>query len=740
MAPLVAVKSAVRAFAACGALAAAALLAYENDGRAKAARGGPHRAVNRLALERFFAEKATDPIVSRYDLSRRRTLTDETYVAGGLFRPEKGERSATFARWIEEGGYTADEPELYASFRHFFDPLALNPETPGLAGGGTGGEAPGPAGPPGVPYLTDDLNSLNAVYSRVTGTSVNPRIHAKEWAIEGPENNGWGENPYCWRKGVAYVEQAFSATGPEKSRLWAKAWRSLGETMHLLADMTSVPHVRNDSHPSASSALGEDSDHVGRLRSDPYETLTQEPLVLATAGGAPPPVPLGRTPEEILDAVARFTNGAFFSADTIAGTDPVSGHAVTNANGMLPYPSPRLEECRDEGGYLVKEVAGRKVRMAHRSWLAASGWGETMHFVRLSSACVRDQASLLVPLAIAANARLVDLFLPRVRVEVTDVDLSTKRLRGKVVHVPWGAHEKELKYSSGPGEVSTIYLDDGLQRFDDYSVEVRDGVVEADLSRLDLRKGARLRLDVPVGGIVVKSPDFVLGDDLLARLQRTRSISIRLVASGDERVISTDASSSRSEGIRNGSYKGLTLDSAILSGPGGERRTVPLVWSGPSFVAEERIEGAVRCLRCPREGAGHTGTTFLSISGTVDVASRTLSTLHASWGRRSAYPADCGTGRVARELGLTESVQEDEISVAGLPLVPLLPGTSETGATFGVDGLATRSHAAAIKRTSASYTEPFVGHPVSGTFRSELVGIGWDSSAVRPSLSVSFQP
>ena len=69
---------------------------------------------------------------------------------------------------------------------------------------------------------------------------------------------------------------------------------------------------------------------------------------------------------------------------------------MTNANGMRAYPSPRLEDCREEAGYLVKEVAGRTVRMAHRSWLASAGWGEAMGHVRLSSACVRDQASILV--------------------------------------------------------------------------------------------------------------------------------------------------------------------------------------------------------------------------------------------------------------------------------------------------------------------------------------------------------
>ena len=93
---------------------------------------------------------------------------------------------------------------------------------------------------------------------------------------------------------------------------------------------------------------------------------------------------------------------------------------------MLDYPEPRLEQCREEGGYLVRDVSGRPLRMAHRSWLSAAGWGRREP-VRLSSACVRDQAAVLDPLALAANAKLVDLFLPRVRVDVEDVDPVTKR-------------------------------------------------------------------------------------------------------------------------------------------------------------------------------------------------------------------------------------------------------------------------------------------------------------------------
>lgn len=711
MAPFGSLKPALRAAAACGALAAAALLAYENDGRAKAVKGGPHRAINRLAHERFFEEKKADPVVSRYDLSRSKTLLDETYVSGDMFRPGKGDRAATFTRWIEEGGYTADEPELYASFRHFYDPLALNAEQdaplserlvdvvlPELANPGAG-----------VPYLTDDLNDLNLVYVTIAGSTVNPRIHAKEWAIDGPANNGWGENPYCWKKGIEYVEKAFAETGPGKQRLWAKAWRSLGETMHLLADMTSVPHVRNDSHPSASTYLRAPSNDVGRLRSDPYETLAQEALVVASAGGAPPAVPLGGTPDELFDAVAGFTNASFFSADTIAGKDPVTGRAVTNANGMRAYPSPRLEECREENGYLVKEVAGRPVRMAHRSWLASAGWGETMSHVRLSSACVRDQASILVPLAVAADAKLVDLFLPRVRVEIDEVDLATKKLRGKVVHVPYGAHTRELKYSSGPGELTTVRLDDGLQDFDKYKVEIRDGVIDADLSGLDLKKGQTLRLDVEVGGIVVKSGELVLGDDLLARLQRTRNLSTNLSLKVRTRTTGTWLTlgmretpspeiSERDEPL------GLDVWNAFELGPKREEGRIPLSWNGTSFTTSARSSrteaadsGDARCDVKVDES--------VEMSGTVDTRRRTIATLTVKYRRESGIPhPDCYGGWVYSQLGIRKRTGMSlEYTVTDVPLFE--PSLSQQGeARFLLQGSSSGPHL-----SSASLDSSFVG-------------------------------
>ncbi|MBK9089234.1 MAG: hypothetical protein IPL90_09390 [Holophagales bacterium] len=732
MAAVVPLKPVLRALAACAALAAAVLLAYENDGRTRAVKGGPHRAINRLAVERFFAEKQSDPILSRYDLSRSKKLLGETYVSGDMFRPGTGDRAATFTRWIEEGGYTADEPELYASFRHFYDPLAWNAEDhafEGLSLGPQPGAAPVTPGG-GAPYLTDDLNSLNKLYSAITGSAVNPRIHAKEWAIDGPENNGWGENPYCWKRGLEYVEKAFAETGPEKQRLWAKAWRSLGETMHLLADMTSVPHVRNDSHPSASSYLGEYSDHVGRLRSDPYETLAQEALVVASAGGPLPDISLRDTPEELFDAVAHFTNSSFFSADTIAGRDPVTGDEVTNANGLRPYPSPRLEECRDEGGYFVKDVAGRPVRMAHRSWLEAAGWGQAMHHVRLSSACVKDQAAVLVPLALAANARLVDLFLPRVRVDVEEVDPVAKKLRGNLVHVPYGAYGRALRYSSGGGEVQAVYLDGSIQWLDKYKIEIRDGVIEGDLSGLDLKKGQTLRLDVEVGGIMVKGNDVLIGDDFLARLHRTKYFSVVLVAPGDVRykVRSVLPDDDRA-GTRPEPHAGIRFEGQLPAAPGNVPVRIPISWSGSSFSAGSEAHEASRCMIC---GGNHDDTHTFSVSGSVDLAKRTLS-LDLSYRSESRPAPGCEMAQTAGKLGLTDRIYfEQELHAVG---VPLDPDASGDFVTFEVEGPAVGKCV-----TSGNVKNGGIGIRIAEQFPStsvsELVAWRWDDPNSRPQLSV----
>jgi len=71
-------------------------------------------------------------------------------------------------------GHTADEPELYSSLRHFYDPKAVNS---------------------GKSFLTDHVNTfIEAMAGKVI---TDPEMDAREWAIEGPERKGYRANRYA---------------------------------------------------------------------------------------------------------------------------------------------------------------------------------------------------------------------------------------------------------------------------------------------------------------------------------------------------------------------------------------------------------------------------------------------------------------------------------------------------------------------------------------------------------------
>ena len=189
-----------------------------------------------------------------------------------------------------------------------------------------------------------------------------------------------------------------------------------------------------------------------------------------------------------------------------------------------------------------------------------------------------------------------------------------------------------------------------------------------------------------------------------------------------------------------GSYKGFRYFSMSVPGSDRERRPVPLVWSGASFVAEVRVDVTPGCLYCSRDGRTHRGTFFFSISGAVDVATRTLASLHVSSRREDVYPAECKFGKIAARFGLTDrSLYEEEASAAGLPLVPLPTGLGEGYVTFGVEGPATGNHVTAVRRKWAGAHPEMVG---AGTFtqKNELLRVDWQSTSPRPSLKVYFQP
>ncbi len=476
------------------------LRGYDNDNLPRTIAEGPHRTINHWALEHFIEGAKKDPVFGNYDFKKEFGLTGVGVTQGGMTHLNwtQGDRKGTWRWWVQEGGYTADEPELYASFRHFYDPRSLN----------------------GVTYLTDHLQDLERYWGYASPAAsqvirVNPEIDARDWAISGPRSGGLFANEYAWDRGVEYLQQAFISAKSDKDRLFAKAWRALGETMHLMGDMTCVPHVRNDSHPAKSLTGGDPNQ--GLLRSDPYETLCRESLITACAGNGLDPeakrrIDTAKDPMILFYGIAGYTQDRFFSSDTVSGTDRL-GRAVTSANGNPDYPNPKLAPANydPKTGAYRSSVAGQNVSLAHETWLGSNGWGEASQAVAVSSACVQEQASVLIPVAVAANKKLIEWFVPKIEVQLTGWEAASKTLRGQIVHRTGGAHTKPLIFNAGPSQSFNLHLDGSLQDWAKVKLDVRNNQITVNLGALSPRDGQKARLELEMGGISIRSNDLPLG-------------------------------------------------------------------------------------------------------------------------------------------------------------------------------------------------------------------------------------
>ncbi len=203
---------------------------------------GAHSKINSLALSKFQEEVIPgDPSLSNAHI-------DNTPCRGIAWDPADGdrinppeiaiERVKTLEMWVIDGGYSADEPEGTMALCHFYDPTQ----------------------PQGKRYLTDQ-QSMVKVLSQYNSEYKNPGIDAVQWAFHGDQYGTVFDQQYSWDQGKSSLKKALESPDPNNVN-YGKAWRSLGETMHLMADMTVPAHVRNDGH---AAALNDP---------DPYESST----------------------------------------------------------------------------------------------------------------------------------------------------------------------------------------------------------------------------------------------------------------------------------------------------------------------------------------------------------------------------------------------------------------------------------------------------------------------------------
>ncbi|MGI6253021.1 MAG: hypothetical protein ACOYJV_06265 [Aminivibrio sp.] len=408
-----------------------------------------HRQINLEAIRLFKSlsparEKFVLGPFSKEGLSEklRGVAVGSSSLQVSKFRSEEAEFTAQ--GWIVSAGDWADEPHLYSSVRHFYDPLSLS----------------------GVAYLTDQ--------SEYHGLYDSPAVDARTWGLTHPDN------PFNFTAALAAYKAALEvredlplppAISPphfktglnlhpkdhedQRKLHLSRAYRALGESMHMMGDMTQPAHVRNDSHPADEPIeAAVFPDHVRRAAADPFIDSRIRPS-LASAGGALLP------PSELFHAVASFVNGAFYSLDTIydketgvwpnnvtitvPGSYTALGEAPTVIGNL--YPSPQLRDLAVERVKIPGFVGKREVRrfyglFDHRraamiqdrlsfhwfdpdqSFLAgfegalekggravAAGLGKLGPF-QIPHAFAAEQGQILLPVAIHGAADLINLFYP----------------------------------------------------------------------------------------------------------------------------------------------------------------------------------------------------------------------------------------------------------------------------------------------------------------------------------------
>ncbi len=342
-------------------------------------------------------------------------LRDQLQLTAGVNTVFLGRRAAV---WIADGAGYEDQPE-YRVLNHFHDPLAPSWDTAGLR----------------VVFQVGQSSVLWQQNPNQNGSTV--LLQGGKGVVAGGQNWSWKDARESYRRAVTAAEEA------TRELAFADVFRSLGQLVHLVQDAAVPAHVRNDAH------LDKDWFHD----SDGYERWVDQNLSGADVGQAlgspvyparsiftPTGYPGALSPvARLIDAdtytgknpsilttdqvgMAEYTNGNFFSKDTIFVSDALLGAIPLPARAtVLLGPKefvPALGQLRryftPRPGF-GEPVPHLALPGALYEFLPAALQDQN---VTLDDAVHRDYAGRLLRRAVGYSAALLDYFF-RGRLEVS---------------------------------------------------------------------------------------------------------------------------------------------------------------------------------------------------------------------------------------------------------------------------------------------------------------------------------
>ena len=413
------------------------------------------------------------------------SANDMAAAGFGYAYSEEGSAEMTPKFWISHGGYSADVPEVPASLRHFYDPTKDE----------------------GNRYLTDiaDAKIMGSLQKYVL---TNPHTDGVQWALGAPGDLSTDvqSHQYTWERGKAWIQLALRENDKDKKdEYMAKAWRSLGETLHMIADNGCPPHVRNDAHPSPVWA-----NNTWFGDPDPYEEFIdiirrENPREFVNFAKGSPNADLKYKMEnmgkavDVAHALALFTNTNFVTGETISGKDKNGVKWRQRAHPGDEYKSPLLENMKYSDENYSYSFAG--INQCTDHYYFADVIPKICDpFVDIE--CVKTQAKVLFPNIIEAGKKVISLYIPKIRVEINSLDKSL--LKGEIKHETDKEYPNEIKYT---GEVLLIVKDKNNREKKKLRVQAKNGIFEE--NGIKMSKDEKIIAKIEFGGVSVESPEFM---------------------------------------------------------------------------------------------------------------------------------------------------------------------------------------------------------------------------------------
>jgi len=379
--------------------------------------------------------------------------------------------------WIRHGGFSADVPEIPASLRHFYDPTRAK----------------------GDRYLLNNLNSTLMNYLK--NKLKNSETDGVEWALGTKGSVSDTRHIYTWKYGKFSIKRALEEADVDKRKKYmAKAWRSLGETLHMIADNGCPAHVRNDGHPAFPyiESFGNPDFYEEYMAKRPLNNFSKGPVSkkLKTK------FMKDKTVDSIAHHMAVFTNKNFFTSETISGTDWKGNKVIQITHPEYEYKSPKLSSQSYDKNYYHRKIEGlnNDVLIATDAWFFQKKV-KSKSFPHLNEECAVSQAKVLIPAIIEAGVNVIKLFIPKLKISISEVS-EGGTISGEIIHL----NNKDLEYKekilyNGP----VLIKKNGISKIGTFNA--RNGKFSGEIK---VEKETRAIAEIEFGGIIVHSKEFII--------------------------------------------------------------------------------------------------------------------------------------------------------------------------------------------------------------------------------------